>query len=261
MDAPPRASHGFRIFFRALIWSLVGLIYAPLFTALKIGLYAFGLGAAGYMPAAALAGAVGAAFYGARQVALVATGIGLGVASLLVAFAPQSLDSLSIAGIATLVGVGLGLLVRFPDRCSRGVPGKALAGLTAGLVCGSLLALAEATLAFTLPVAAVVAFLVSVNGILYVVSVRWWVELTVRHAKSAYCNLIESIVIGILAACAATALWLVAGPLLGLLGASELQLSSALHREIPLAIMGGLLGGAVGGALLEAFRFRTVFDL
>lgn len=117
------------------------------------------------------------------------------------------------------------------------------------------------TLATALPAAAVLAFLVSVNGILYVVSVRWWVGVTMPAGQSRYCNLIESIVIGILAACAAAALWLVAGSLMGVLAPAELELSSTLLQEIPLATMGGLVGGAVGGALLETFRFRNVFDL
>jgi len=261
MQGTTHASLSARVFIRALIWSLVGLIYAPMFTGLNVGLRSLGLGAGAYLPAAALAGAVGAAFYGARQVAVAATAIGLGSGALMLATVPGRLDVGAAAAVAALVGVLLGLLVRFPDRCSRGVPGKALAGLAAGLLCGALLAVAELTLATVLPTAAVLAFLVSVNGILYVVSVRWWVGVTMPAGQSRYCNLIESIVIGILAACAAAALWLVAGSLMGVLAPAELELSSTLLQEIPLAIMGGLVGGAVGGALLETFRFRNVFDL
>lgn len=261
MDGATHSSLSSRVFVRALIWSLVGLIYAPLFTSLNTALRTLGLEASAYIPAAAVAGAVGAAFYGARQVALAATGIGLGAGALMLATLPARLDVGSAAGLAALLGVVLGLLVRFPDRCSRGVPGKAMAGFVAGLLGGAILALAESFTAIALPTAAVLAFLVSVNGILYVVSVRWWVGMTTSPAQTRYCNLIESIVIGILAACAAGALWLVAGSLMGVLGPAEVQLSSALHREIPLAIMGGLVGGAVGGTLLETFRFGNVSDL
>ncbi|WP_200381980.1 hypothetical protein [Thiococcus pfennigii] len=261
MPVQPHSSRGAMIFLRALTWSLVGLIYAPLFTGLNIGFRALGADSLAFVPAAALAGAVGAAFYGAREVALVATAIGLTVATAVFFAWPGVLDVLQVALVAALIGTLLGILVRFPDRCSRGVPGKALAGLAAGGVCGVALMLAEPHHAEAFQIAGILAFLVSVNGILYVASVRWWVRVTTPRHPSRYCNLIEAIVIGVLAASAAGALWLVVGPLVDHLDAAELAVSSALQRDVPVAMMGGLIGGAVGGALLEAFRFRAVHDL
>lgn len=254
-------SRGRMIFLRAMIWSLIGLIYAPLFTGLNIGFRALGLDSLAFIPAAALAGAVGAAFYGAREVALAGTAIGLIVATLVFFGLPDALGVLEVAVVAMLIGVLLGLLARFPDRCSRGVPGKALAGLVAGGVCGALLALAEPYHQQPFQIAGTLAFLVSVNGVIYVATVPWWVKVTTPRRAMAYCNLTEAIVIGILASCAAAALWLVVGPLLGLLGDEELALSTALQRDVPVAIVGGLVGGAIGGALLEAFGFRMVHDI
>lgn len=246
---------------RALIWSLAGLIYAPLFTGLYLGFDTLGLDAWSYVPAAALAGAVGAIFYGARGVALAATGIGLTVATFLFFVMPDRFDVPGVATIAALVGAGLGLIARFPDRCSLGVPGKALAGAMGGLACGGLLAATAAFWSDLVSLAVILAFLVSVNGMLYVVSVRWWVGVTTPKSRTEYCNLIESLVIAILAACAAGGLWLMVGPITGFAEASEMAISQAVQREIPLAVIGGLIGGAVSGALLEAFRFRNVFDL
>ncbi|AGA90486.1 hypothetical protein Thimo_1709 [Thioflavicoccus mobilis 8321] len=261
MTVEIRSSRGATIFLRALIWSLFGVVYAPLFTGLNIGCHALGAEGFAFVPAAAVAGAVGAAFYGAREVALIATAIGLTVATVVFFVWPGALNVVEVASVAGLSGMLLGILVRFPDRCSRGVPGKAMAGLAAGALCGVALMLAEPHHAEHFQIGGILAFLVSVNGILYVASVRWWVRIMTPRRSSRYCNLIESVVIGILAACAAGALWLVVGPLFGLLDTSEIAVSNALQRDVPAAVMGGLIGGAVGGALLEAFRFRTVYDL
>jgi hypothetical protein len=255
------SSRGRSIFLRALIWSLVGLIYAPLFAGFNLGFRALGLDALAFVPAAALAGAVGAAFYGAREVALAGTAIGLVVATVVFFLLPDVLGVAEVAGVAAIVGMLLGVSVRFPDRCSRGVPGKAVAGFMAGVFCGALLTLAEPHHPHPFEIAAILAFLVSVNGIVYVATVRWWVGITTPKRATGYCNLIEAVVIGVLAACAAGALWLVVGPLLGFLGVEERALSTALQRDVPVAIMGGLIGGAVGGALLETFRFRMVHEI
>ena len=249
------------IVLRGLVWSLIGLIYAPLFAGMRILLQDAGLGHLAYVPAAAIAGAAGAAFYGAREVAILGTLVGMAVTTVLILTLPAPVGIWPIVLASLAVGVVVGLPIRFPRPCSANVPGKIMAGLAAGIAAGTLLALAEPLHASNFEIAAVVAFLVAVNGVLYVASVRWWVARASLVRGRRPCNLIEAGVIGLLAACAAAGLWPVAAPLMHALEPSLTPMVDAIHAAIPSAITGGMVGGAVGGAMLEAFRFQWVHDL
>lgn len=260
MSASPSAPRQRMIFLRALIWSLIGLIYAPLFAALRVLFEGIGLGHAAYVPAAALAGAIGAAFYGARQVALAGTTVGMVVGTALFFMLPGTVPLWQVVLAAAAVGAGLGGVVRFPDRCSFSVPGKTLAGLVTGAACGGLLALAESLHPENFNIVGAVAFLVSVNGVLYVATARWWVGL-VRLTPGQACNLVEALVIATLAAAAAGSLWVISGPLIGVVDGTWQALIAAMHRDIFYALAGGLFGGAVAGAMMEAFAFRWVHDI
>jgi hypothetical protein len=247
------------IFLRGLVWGLIGLIYAPLFLGLLAIFCDLGLGHAAFVPAAALASAAGATLYGARQVALAGTAIGLIVASLVLLTSPEALGLWGAVGLAVLVGAALGWWVDFPERCSLQVPAKAVAGLTAGALCGGALALAESLHPFEFRAASTLAFLVSVAGVLYVATVTWWVR-RATAGGNRYCDLIEIAVVALLAGLGSGGLWLGAAPLMGL-GESGLSAAMAnLEAELPLAMVGGVLGGAVAGVLLEAFGFRWVHD-
>jgi hypothetical protein len=248
------------IFLRGLVWALIGLIYAPLFTGFHVLCLGAGLGHAAFIPAAALAAAVGAAFYGARQVALTGTVIGLAVAALVFAAAPGLVSLWEVALWAALTGVAFGVVVRFPDRCSLHIPGKALTGLLTGVACGTLLALVEPLHPANFHITGVVAFMVSVNGVLYVATVPWWVRVAVIN-RGQPCNLIEALVIAVLAAAAAGSLWVFAGPMIGVVHESYHAALDAMLGLIPSALAGGFLGGAVTGVLLEAFGFRWVHDV
>jgi hypothetical protein len=248
------------IFLRGLIWSLIGLIYAPLFSGLHVAFHAVGFGHAALIPAAALSGAVGAAFYGARQVAIAGTAIGVVVASVVLLARPGIIPLWQVMVSAAAVGAVLGAIVRFPDRCSLKVPGKTLAGLVTGGACGLLLALAEPLHPEEFHITGTLAFLVAVNGVLYVATVRWWTGLAEINRGRA-CNLIESLVVAVLAATAAGAVWAVGGPLIGAVDFGSRGVLDVIHQQVPLAILGGLLGGGVAGALLEAFGFGWVNDI
>jgi hypothetical protein len=255
-----RASHGHLIFVRGLVWGLVGLIYAPLFVALLATFRELGLGHAAFIPAAALASAVGAAFYGARQVAMVGTIMGVTLASVLLLTMPQSVGLWGVVGLATLAGAGIGWWVDFPDRCSLQVPAKVIAGLTTGALCGGLLALVEPLHPFTFGAAGTLAFLVSANGVLYVATVPWWAGLASRQGRRR-CDIVEAAVVALLAGLVAGGLWLGTAPIVGG-AASSLSLAMAnLGNDLPAALFGGVLGGVIGGTLLEAFGFRWVHDV
>ena len=247
------------ILLRGMVWGLIGFIYAPLFIGLLATFRDLGLGHAAFVPAAALASAAGATLYGARQVALAGTAIGLIVASIVLLTWPLGLGLWGAVGLSVLVGMGLGWWVDFPERCSLQVPAKAVAGLTTGALCGAILALAESLHPFDFRAASTMAFVISVNGILYVATVPWWI----RHAVAGgnrHCDVIEVGVVALLAGLAAGGLWLGAAPLMGL---GEPGLSAAmanLEAELPLAMGGAMLGGVVAGVLLEAFGFGWVHD-
>jgi hypothetical protein len=260
MSHPQVSARSRLIFLRSLVWSLIGLIYAPLFVGWLIVFQAGGLGPLAFVPAAAVAGAVGAAFYGARQVALAGTVIGLVAATLIFAIAPGDLHPWQIMVPAATAGLILGFVVRFPDRCSLNVPAKTLAGLVTGAVCGGLLAAVEPLHPAKFQMMGAVAFLVSVNGVLYVSTVRWWVSLASLSRRQP-CNLIEALVIALLSTMAAASLWAVSGPFIGVVDARFQGVLDAMHAVLPVALVGGLGGGAVAGALLESFRFKWVHDI
>lgn len=255
-----RSSRARLVVVRGLVWGLVGLLYAPLFLGLLTLFRELGLGRAAFIPAVALASAVGAAFYGARQVAITGTIVGVTLPAVLFLTVPQPVGLWWVTGLATLVGAGVGWWVDFPDRCSLQVPAKAVAGLSTGALCGVLLALVEPLHPFSFGAAGTLAFLVSANGVLYVATVPWWVGLAAGHGRR-HCELVEAGVVALLAGTVAGGLWLAAAPLMD---AAETSLSLAmanLGNDLPVALFGGVLGGVVGGVLLEVFGFRWVHDV
>jgi hypothetical protein len=248
--------------FRGIVWGLIGMIYAPLFTGLSELFRGLGFGYWTYIAAAAAAGAVGAALYGAREIALIATGLGVLVGVFVLMLFAEQVDVLHVAFAAAAMAGLVGLTVSFPARCSRHVPGKTMAGLATGAICGGLLAIAEPLHPQPFSIFAVLAFLVSVNGVLYVATVRWWLALSYRlRCESRPCYLIESLVMSLLAGVAAGSVWLMIGPLLDLDGGLWQAASAGLHEGIPMAVFGGIFGGGVAGMLLELFRFSLVHDL
>jgi hypothetical protein len=247
------------VFLRGLIWSLIGLIYAPLFACLFVLFQGIGLSHGAFVPAAAISGAVGAAFYGARQVALVGTLIGLVVTTIMLFLLPGNVGFWLVVSSTAGAGALIGWWLRFPDRCSLHVPGKALAGLMTGAACGALLALVEPLHADSFHIAGIVAFLVSVNGVLYVATLSWWVT-RAKINGGRPCNLVESLVIALLAATSGASLWAVGGSLIGAIEQSYGPVLDSMLSRIPAAMVGGVVAGAVTGSLLQVFGFRWAHE-
>jgi hypothetical protein len=250
------------VFLRGIVWGLIGLIYAPLFIGLAAILERLGAGASAYAVAAALAGAAGAVLYGSHELALLATTIGAVVGVLLLIGAADLLSFAQCVAVAAGLAALVGLVVPFPGQCTRQVPAKAMAGLSSGAVCGLVLVLAQTVSTAPIPLYAILAFLVAVNGALYVGTVRRWIGLAARlRGPTTPCRLIESLVLATLAGLAAGSVWLMAGPLLGESSGLVGAVGTAIYAGLPQAATGGILGGVVAGALLEAYGLAWVHDV
>ncbi len=240
---------------RAAVWSLIGMIYAPLYLMLSEMLTP-SLGTWSGVLAATLAGGIGAAFYGARQLALTGSVIGSVCGLAAVGLLDLNLAHWGMTLAAVGVSIVVGFLVRFPDRCTAELGVKVLAGLVGGAVAGLLLLLLTAVIGVRLPHAAGVSFLVAVTGILYVALL---VQRPVRRVcRGRFCDLAEGLVIAVIAVITANGLAALAGIVApGTPG----MLTPMLVRVVdvmPQTVMSAMFAGAVAGGLLELFEFEWV---
>ncbi len=244
---------------RSVLWALIGAIYAPLFVVLH-ALLSPHLGAYAFAAAAAGAGAVGAAYYSARQAALVASLVGV-ASSLFVLMAFYHHAAFwHAAALCGVVGILTGLTIEFPSRCTANVLGKALLGGVSGVASGAVLTALTLLGAGFSPVVAV-AFLVSVNGVIYVASVRRVVGATGMLPRR-WCPVAEGLVIGVIAIIVGGSVWAFANSLSGYERAGLfLQVIDHSADGLPLAVAAGIAAGAVTGMLLELFDFAWIDDL
>jgi hypothetical protein len=248
-----------QLFVRAVLWALIGAIYAPLFIVLE-ALMAPYLGDFAFIGAAMGAGAIGASYYSARQASLVASLIGAGGSLLVLLMLHEQTAFWHTALVCGALGVAAGFLIEFPTRCTANVPAKALVGAFTGAASGVVLAaLALAGLGVS-PVVAV-AFLVSVNGVVYVASVRWVVA-SAGGLPRQWCPVAEAVVIGLVAIIVGGSIWAFAMSISGFDHPGHLlpviETTSAI---LPFAVAAGAVAGGVTGSLLEMFNFDWIDDL
>jgi hypothetical protein len=248
-----------RAVLRAMAWALIGVIYAPLFVILH-GLLEPRFDGAAYTAAAAVAGGVGAAFYGARHVALAASLIGAVSALFMLVLFDGDAVLWHLAVLAGMIGLLTGLAVDFPSRCTTNVLAKVLAGGLTGALCGAFVTGASSLAGLTLSMAAVVAFLVSVNGVIYVASVRY-VSRATAAIPGRFCGLTEGAIIAIIAVIVAGSVWGFAGTLME--GRTDLlaEVMNDAAVRMPALVAAGCVAGGITGALLELFDFDWIDDL
>lgn len=248
-----------QLFIRMLLWALIGAIYAPLFIVLE-ALLEPSLGPFAFVAAATGAGAIGASYYSARQAALAASLIG-GVATLfvLILFYEQA-AFWHAALLCGVLGLATGLLIEFPTRCTANVPAKALVGALSGAASGAVLSVL-AMLGFAVSPVVAVAFLVSVNGVIYVASVRK-AAATAGGLPRRWCPIAEGLVIGVVAVVVGGSFWAFANTLSGYdRPGFFLEVIESTSSIAPLAVAAGMAAGGVTGALLELFGFAWIDDL
>lgn len=248
-----------QLFIRAIVWAVIGAIYAPVFVIFE-GLAAPYLGPYAMVLAATAAGAIGAAYYGARQAALVASLVGV-VATLFVLVSFYDRASFWHAALLCgALGMLTGLIFKFPRRCTAHVVGKVLVGGASGFVSGAGLTTA-ALLGLSVSPLVAVAFLVSVNGTIYVALVRRITQST-GLLPARWCPIAEGAVIGVTATFVAGTIWAFTSTLSGV-ERQDLFLAvvSSTSQIMPLAVGSGIVAGTVTGVMLELFGFEWIDDL
>jgi hypothetical protein len=245
------------IVLQGIAWGLVGLVYAPLFAALMEVFSLMALGTWAYVPAAAFAGAAGAALYGAMPIAIIGTVTGIFSATAYMLGVGGQMGLLRVVGVAVLAGTLVGIFVKFPVHFSQGVSAKSVVGLLTGLAAGLLVSVGHLLLGDALDLRLAVAVLVAVNGMLYVAVVRALVRGIQRSLPR---TLVEAVVCGILSGTAGAAIWLLGGPILGVVDPSYEQVTKHVLEQMPFAAIGGIIGGAIAGAALEALGIKALHD-
>lgn len=229
----------------AIIWGLVGAIFGGLYIGFVNMLAPLQMGDLAVVPAAALAGAVGAAFYGSFQVAIIGTLSGSisGIAYQVVA---DTLHAGEMVLVSLLAGVVAGYLYGYRHEAVSGALMRALTGLLAGTLSGSvvwLLVQAGAPLS-SFPAAAL---LVPITGTFYIYGVY---RLVSRMDCRIPLPLVGSLVAGVLSVLVAGSIWTVHEAVI-----QGYQVPASAPTGV-LRVMGAILGGALGGLLTGGLYAR-----
>lgn len=234
------ANHKSEIFVRAIIWAFVGSIFGGLYIGFISMLESLELGHLVIVPAAAFAGAVGAAFYGSFQVAIIGTLAG-SVSGIGYMVAAENLQMNELAIVSLFAGVVAGFLYGNTHNAVSGALMKALTGLIAGTIAG--LTLWLITLGGFAPNSYVTgAFLVPITGALYIVGI-------LSIISNLQCKLplplVGAVVAGALSVVVAGSIWSVNEAVL-----TSYEVTAVANSQIDFTqIIGSVLGGATGGLI------------
>lgn len=238
-----------RILLRAVIWGMAGGFYGVGYVALRHYLDRGGAAAWHGILAAAVSGALVAAFYSAKTVALLGAAAGSIVATAYLVAADPFPAGLPVAGASAVGGLVIGGLMSMFYEHERGALAMAGVGAAAGLAAGTVIALVTAL------TAGAGDFLqallgAGITGGLFAVSVsalQGQPGATVPHWLNV------ALVAAGVAAGAGSGLWALAGTLELNLDPQVREALDAVVNRTPFALLGGMLGGALAGALLEHF--------
>lgn len=240
-SAPSRKAD---IFIRAIIWGFVGSIFGGLYIGFASVLTPLVAGDLVIIPAAAFAGAVGAAFYGSFQVAIIGTlaGSASGIAYLILA---ENLQLDEMAAVSLMAGVVAGFFYGNTHQEVSGALMKALTGLVAGAIAGILLwTLIQAGVAFNSYFTA--AILVPITGTFYVYGVF---KVISRLDCRLPLSMVGSLVAAVLSVVVAGSIWSVHEAMVASYALAAASVDQVGFKQVMGAIMGGTTGGLIAGGL------------
>jgi hypothetical protein len=246
------------VFLRAVMWAVMGTLYAVLFLGLLEALAFVASSPWGLLIAAVAAGTITASFYGALPLAMVGTMAGVvSTMGYLLAF-PGPVDPLRIVAVSGTVGGICGAVIAFPLDLTRGTAAKTLAGLASGLAAGLLVLPLAWILQDELPIGIVTGLLVAVTGILYVIALGWLLT-RLRHQIPR--GIVEMALPAGFAMMVGLSMWTIGGSVTGAVDPELRQVARMILEQVPEAGLGGALGGALSGALLEVFRAKRAYSI
>lgn len=233
---------------RGVIWGLIGGIYAALFVGFLESFQFSGFSGWSLVLAGSLAGGVGAAFYGAMQIAILGT-----LAGVIATFAYLVINSggvhpFGVLVVASVAGMTLG--VTFGSMhvfLLRGALSKLLSGLIGGSSAGLALWAVTLVLPEPLPLGVLVGILVPITGYVYVAVSDRLQSLCAGRIPDP---IVGGVVAGSLAAVVGTSVWAVGGSATGNVDPAFKEVIDQAMSQVPVAILGGAIGGILAGFLL-----------
>jgi hypothetical protein len=236
---------------RSIIWGLIGGIYGGLFIGFKELMISLGHAEIAVIPAAALAGAVGAAFYGSIRVAMLGTLAGLfsGVTYLL-AISEANIQHLAI--LAGFCGVAVGFIYGTLRPAVSGALMKSLTGLVSGGMAGALIWFIG-TFGIAISDVIVAGILAPLTGTFYIF---WMFKLVDKMQCKLPLPLVGAIVAGLLSVVVAGSVWVIQGALLEAVDAVTVQSQNGSFGEILACITCAIAGGAIVGGNFAMIGLR-----
>ncbi|TVO70443.1 hypothetical protein [Sedimenticola selenatireducens] len=236
--------HKSEIVVRAIIWGFVGSIFGGLYIGFTSMLEPLALGHLVMIPAAAFAGAVGAAFYGSFQVAIIGTlaGAASGIGYMV---AVENLHMNELAMLSLFAGIVAGFLYGNTHDAVSGALMKALTGLIAGTIAGCILwVVTSAGITFNSFLAG--ALLVPITGTFYIYGIF---QIISKLECKLPLPLVGSVVAGALSLVIASSIWTVHEAVLTSYQVIEPSIGQVGFKQIMGAILGGAMGGLIAGGL------------
>lgn len=242
---------------RGAIWAFIGLLYALLFTFFSAFAEHWRLPVNPIFLAGIVASTLGALIYSSMRLAVLMTAIisPLSIFYFILATWPVDLLNLLLGGsvIGAIVGALYGIF-SMGSRIYR-ADAKTLAGFCAGWLVS--LGYLLTTYFGSYSLGALVAVMCPLTGLLYV--------LMVPHFIKYYDNLLPPVGDGLLVGVGisgfiAMSFFVMIGSLDGSVAGPLLPLLEAVHRNLPKALLGGVLGGA-GAGVASGLLLRNWQDL
>ncbi len=249
----PRQQAGL-VALQGIIWGMAGGFFGVVFLAVQGHSAASGITFWQLPLAGAAAGALVAAFYSAKRVALIGelAGAVTGTAYLMsVASLPDS--GWPVLGACALAGLAIGAVASAMYDHREGALLVALLGLAAGAVAGLVAAVVVLALPGLNGVFGLALLAAPVTGGLFTLATLHYAE-RVRVPLPQWFSV--GIVAGGVAALVGAGLWALAATLDPTLDPAVIAAINGTMTQLPEAFAGGMLGGALGGVALELLSLR-----